>query len=135
MKEKNIKTRYSQEDLDEFKDIIEKKLEQARAELQEVQDQIMHQGKYGSDDQEYKFKGLDDGVGTSEREYLAQIATRQAKFIDHLEKAMIRIKNSTYGICRETGSLIAKERLMAVPHATLSIEAKKERDKRKSKPF
>lgn len=124
------KTKYSQEELQEFKKVIEEKLEQAKAELKEVQDQITHQGKFGSDDQEYKFKGLEDGTGTSEREYLNNIANRQSKFIDHLEKALIRIENETYGICRETGKLIAKERLMAVPHATLSIEAKKARDAR-----
>ncbi len=122
------KTRYSQEELAEFKNLIEKKLEQAEAELKEVQDQITHQGEFGSDDQEYKFKGLDDGSGSSEREYLNQMAARQAKFIDHLKKALIRIENGVYGICRETGKLIAKERLRAVPHATLSIEAKKARD-------
>lgn len=125
------KTRYSQNELDEFRVVIEQKLEQAEAELKEVQDQITHQGKFGSDDQEYKFKGLDDGTGSSEREYLNKMAVRQAKFIDHLKKALIRIENGVYGICRETGKLIAKERLMAVPHATLSIEAKKARDARK----
>lgn len=124
------KTKYSQEELAEFRAVIEAKLEQARAELKEVQEQITHKGKYGSDDSEYKFKGLEDGSGTSEREYLSNMAVRQMKFIDHLEKALIRIENSTYGVCRETGKLIAKERLMAVPHATLSIEAKKARDKR-----
>lgn len=124
------KTRYSNEELNQFRLIIEEKLEQAKAELKEVKDQITHQGKFGSDDQEYKFKGLEDGSGTSEREYLNKIANRQVKFIDHLEKALIRIENGTYGICRETGKLIAKERLMAVPHATLSIEAKKARDAR-----
>lgn len=124
------KTRYSQEELDHFKKIIDNKIEQARAELKEVKDQITHQGEFGSDDQEYKFKGLEDGSGTSEREYLNKIANRQVKFIDHLEKALIRIENGTYGVCRETGKLIAKERLRAVPHATLSIEAKKARDSR-----
>lgn len=129
--ETTVKTRYSQNELDEFRVVIEQKLEQAEAELKEVQDQITHQGKFGSDDQEYKFKGLDDGTGSSEREYLNKMAARQAKFIDHLKKALIRIENGVYGICRETGKLIAKERLMAVPHATLSIEAKKARDARK----
>lgn len=126
------KTRYSEDELNEFREVIQKKLDQALSELKEVQDQITHQGKFGSDDTEYKFKGLDDGSGTSEREYLAQMAQRQTKFIDHLKKALIRIENGTYGICRETGNLIAKERLMAVPHATLSIDAKKARDAHKS---
>jgi len=122
------KTKYSKNELEEFRVVIEKKLEQAEAELKEVQDQITHQGEFGSDDQEYKFKGLDDGTGSSEREYLNNMAVRQAKFIDHLKKALIRIDNGVFGVCRETGKLIAKERLMAVPHATLSIEAKKARD-------
>ncbi|MBX2846492.1 MAG: TraR/DksA C4-type zinc finger protein [Saprospiraceae bacterium] len=122
------KTRYSESELNEFREVIEKKLEQAQLELKEVQDQITHQGKFGSGDTDYKFKGLDDGSGTSEREYLAQMAQRQTKFIDHLRKALIRIENGTYGICRESGKLIAKERLLAVPHATLSIDAKKARD-------
>lgn len=123
-----MKTKYSPEELEEFRTVIAEKLEQAEAELKEVQEQITHQGQFGSDDQDYKFKGLDDGSGSSEREYLNKIAARQAKFIDHLKKALIRIQNGTYGICRDTGTLIAKERLMAVPHATLSIEAKKARD-------
>ncbi len=128
---KKEKTRYTVEELNEFKELIEGKLKQAKAELKEVQEQITHQGQFGSDDQDYKFKGLDDGTGTSEREYLAQIAARQAKFIDHLEKALIRIDNGTYGVCRGTGKLISKERLRAVPHATLSMEAKTKRDKSK----
>lgn len=76
------------------------------------------------DDSDARFKGLEDGTSTSEREYLSQMASRQIQYIGHLEKAMIRIENKTYGICRETGRLISKERLRAVPHATLSIEAK-----------
>ena len=78
----------------------------------------------GTDDTENKFASSDDGLSTMEREYLAQIAGRQKQYIDHLEKAMIRIQNKTYGICRVTGKLIDKERLRAVPHATLSMEAK-----------
>lgn len=125
------KTRYSTEELEEFRELITEKLDQAKAEYREVQDQITHQGQFGSDDTEYKFKGLDDGSGTSEREYLTKIAQRQMKFIDHLEKAIIRINNGVYGICRETGKLISKDRLKAVPHATLSIEAKNARDAKK----
>lgn len=125
------KTRYSKKELEEFKTVIEKKLEQAEAELKEVQDQITHQGRFGNDDQEYKFKGLEDGTGSREREYLNKMAVRQAKFIDHLKKALIRIDNGVFGVCRETGKLISKERLMAVPHATLTIEAKKARDAKK----
>jgi len=119
------KTRYSESELNEFREIINGKIEQATAELKELQEQITHKGEFGSGDTNYKFKGLEDGAGSSEREYLAQMASRQNKFIDHLDKALIRIENGTYGICRVTGKLIAPERLRAVPHATLSIEAKK----------
>jgi len=125
------KSRYTAKELAEFKELIKEKLSQAEAELKELQDEIMHKGKYGSDDSEYKFKGLEDGTGTSEREYLGKMSNRQTKFIDHLQKALIRIENGTYGICRETGELIAKERLKAVPHATLSIAAKMAQGNRK----
>lgn len=117
------KTRYSDAELEEFKELIEKKLEIARGELQEYQDQITkkHSGDSNSD---YKFRGLEDSNFLVEKEYLNQMAARQAQFINHLEKALVRIQNKTYGICRETGKLISKERLRVVPHATLSIEAK-----------
>jgi RNA polymerase-binding transcription factor DksA len=117
------KTRYSDAELQEFKELIEKKLETARAELKEYQDQIQKKNT-GDTDSDYKFRGLEDSSFLVEREYLSQMAARQAQFIDHLEKALIRIENKTYGICRETGKLISKERLLIVPHATLSIEAK-----------
>lgn len=118
------KTRYSDSELVEFRELIEKKLEEARADLKDYQDQILKKNS-GSSDTDYKFNGLEDSSLLVEREYLSQQASRQAKFISHLEKALIRIENKTYGICRETGKLISKERLRIVPHATLSIEAKK----------
>ncbi|MCB0537779.1 MAG: TraR/DksA C4-type zinc finger protein [Chitinophagales bacterium] len=119
----NKKTRYSDSELEEFKEIIEKKLVEAREELEEYQNQILKKNS-GASDTDYKFNGLEDSHILVEREYLSQQAGRQAKFINHLENALVRIQNKTYGICRKTGKLINKERLKAVPHATLSIEAK-----------
>lgn len=118
------KTRYSDSELKEFRELIERKMAEAREELNEYQDQILKKNT-GSSDSDYKFNGLEDSSLLVEREYLSQQASRQAKFISHLEKALIRIENKTYGICRETGKLISPERLRIVPHATLSIEAKK----------
>ena len=118
------KTRYSDEELQEFRELILKKLENSRNELKYLQEQISRKNDLGSDDSDLGFKGLEDGTGTVEREYLNQMASRQIKYISDLERALIRIENKTYGICRETGRLISKERLRAVPHATLSIEAK-----------
>ena len=117
------KTRYSDAELQEFKDIITEKLDNARNELKYLQEQINRSGDIG-DDSDTKFSGLEDGSATMEREYLNQMASRQIQYIQHLEKAIVRIENKTYGICRETGKLISPERLRAVPHATLSIEAK-----------
>jgi len=119
------KTRYSDSELQEFEELISKKLESARKELKYLQEQINHSDETGADDMDHKFMGMEDGASTQEKEYLNQMASRQIQYINHLEKAMIRIKNQSYGICRETGKLISKERLRAVPHATLSIEAKK----------
>ena len=118
------KTRYSDEELHEFKVLIDEKLEAAKNELRYLQDQINRKDDNGTDDTENKFANLEDGSITMEREYLNQMAVRQAQYIDHLEKALMRIQNKTYGICRVTGKLIDKERLRAVPHATLSMEAK-----------
>ena len=122
------KTRYSDSELVEFKNLIGKKIEESRAELKDYQDQISKRNT-GSSDTDYKFNGLEDSSLLVEREYLSQQASRQAKFISHLEKALVRIENKTYGICRETGKLISPERLRIVPHATLSIEAKKSQKK------
>tara|TARA_B100001093_G_C26762739_1_gene986483 strand:+ start:336 stop:719 length:384 start_codon:yes stop_codon:yes gene_type:complete len=122
------KTRYSDSELVEFKNLIGKKIEESRAELKDYQDQISKKNT-GSSDTDYKFNGLEDSSLLVEREYLSQQASRQAKFISHLEKALVRIENKTYGICRETGKLISPERLRIVPHATLSIAAKKSQKK------
>jgi RNA polymerase-binding transcription factor DksA len=116
--------RYSDVDLLEFKELIQKKLEAAKKELVYLQGLITRKDEAGTDDTENKYMSMEDGSGSQEREQLNQMASRQIQFIDHLEKAMIRIENKTYGICRVTGKLIDKARLRAVPHATLSIEAK-----------
>ncbi|HOZ50719.1 MAG TPA: TraR/DksA C4-type zinc finger protein [Chitinophagaceae bacterium] len=116
--------RYSDDDLGEFKDIIIKKLETAKAELQYLQGVIMRKDEGGTEDTENKYQNIEDGGASMEREQFNQLASRQITFIGHLEQALVRIENKTYGICRETGKLIDKARLRAVPHATLSIEAK-----------
>ncbi len=124
-KESPGKTRYADSELVEFKKLIMDKLEGSRKELKYLHEQINRTAELGGDDSDTKFTGLEDGTGTSEKEYLSQMASRQIQYIDHLEKALVRIANKTYGVCRVTGKLISKERLRAVPHATLSIEAKK----------
>nr|WP_240155076.1 TraR/DksA C4-type zinc finger protein [Chitinophaga sp. Cy-1792] len=116
--------RYSDADLQEFKELILKKLEAAKKELIYLQGLITRKDEAGTDDTENKYMSMEDGSGSQEREQLNQMASRQIQFIDHLEKALVRIENKTYGICRVTGKLIDKARLKAVPHATLSIEAK-----------
>ena len=118
------KVRYSDAELREFKEIITTKLDDARKELKYYQDQINRSGDNSTEDTENKFATMEDGSSTLEREYLNQMAARQAQFIDHLDKALLRIDNKSYGICRVTGKLIEKERLMVVPHTTLSIEGK-----------
>lgn len=120
MSEKAIKTRYNDEELREFEEIIDKKLEKSSKELNFYLKQIAEM----ADNPDSKFKSLDDGFGTAENERLTTLAARVRKHMQHLENAKIRIKNKVFGICRVTGKLISKERLRAVPHATLSIEAK-----------
>ena len=115
--------RYSDNDLSEFKEIIQKKLDAAKKELTYLQGLITRKDE-GGDMDEARYMTMEDGSVSMEREQLSQMASRQITFIDHLEKAMMRIENKTYGICRVTGKLIDKARLRAVPHATLSIEAK-----------
>jgi RNA polymerase-binding transcription factor DksA len=115
--------RYSDADLNEFRDIIQKKLDAAKKELAYLQGLITRKDE-GGDMDEGRYMTMEDGSVSMEREQLSQMASRQITFIDHLEKAMMRIENKTYGICRVTGKLIDKARLRAVPHATLSIEAK-----------
>lgn len=115
--------RYSDTDLTEFREIIQKKLDAAKKELAYLQGLITRKDE-GGDMDEARYMTMEDGSVSMEREQLSQMASRQITFIDHLEKAMMRIENKTYGICRVTGKLIDKARLRAVPHATLSIEAK-----------
>lgn len=116
--------RYSDDDLKEFEGLILEKLEEARRNLDELRRSLSHEDDNSTDDTSPTFKMMEDGSETMSREETAQLAARQEKFIMNLENALMRIKNKTYGICRETGKLIAKERLRLVPHATLSIEAK-----------
>ena len=116
--------RYSDEDLTEFKELITGRLEAARKELVYLQGLITRKDEAGTEDTENRYMNMEDGSGAMEREQLAQLASRQIQFINHLEKALMRIENKTYGICRVTGKLIDKARLRAVPHATLSIDAK-----------
>jgi DnaK suppressor protein len=118
------KVRYSDEELAEFKEIILKKLEEAQQDLELLRDQISHRDDHGTEDTSPTFKLLEDGSEVMSREESNQLAVRQQKFIANLQAALVRIQNKTYGICRETGKLISKERLRIVPHATLSIEAK-----------
>ncbi|HMQ81676.1 MAG TPA: TraR/DksA C4-type zinc finger protein [Saprospiraceae bacterium] len=115
--------RYSDEELEEFRNIIADKLTNAKEQLQFYLDQLAED----ADGPDSKIKSLDDGVSTAEKERLTTLAGRQQKLIKHLENALIRIDNKVYGICRETGKLISKDRLRAVPHATLSIKAKQGR--------
>jgi DnaK suppressor protein len=118
------KTRYTDKELKEFKDIILSKLENSRRELALLQAQITNANEHGTDDTAGTFKVLEDGSDTLAKEEAGQMAARQRKFIEQLEAALGRIENKTYGICRVTGKLIPKERLRAVPHTTQSIEAK-----------
>jgi RNA polymerase-binding transcription factor DksA len=116
--------RYSDGELQEFRELIQKKLDQAKKELTYLQGLITRKDEMGGDENENRYMTMEDGSMSMEREQLAQMASRQINYIDHLEKALMRIENRTYGICRVTGKLIDKARLRAVPHATLSIEAK-----------
>ncbi|MEO6404174.1 MAG: TraR/DksA C4-type zinc finger protein [Ferruginibacter sp.] len=116
--------RYNDTDLTEFRELIQRKLEAAKKELSYLQGLITRKDAMGGDDSDNRYMTMEDGSLSMEREQLSQMASRQITFIDHLEKAMMRIENKTYGICRITGKLIDKARLRAVPHATLSIEAK-----------
>ena len=124
LSENNLpKTRYGDAELEEFKALIHEKLAKAQEQLDFYLDQI----KAHSDDADNKVRGLDDGTGTADLERMTTLAARQKKHVQHLQNALLRIENKVYGICRETGKLISKERLRAVPHATLSIAAKKGR--------
>jgi len=116
--------KYSDAELREFKDLILRKMEAAKKELNYLQGLITRKDETGGDESENRYMTMEDGSLSMEREQLSQMASRQITFIDHLEKALMRIENKTYGVCRVTGKLIDKARLRAVPHATLSIEAK-----------
>ncbi|HRP55073.1 TraR/DksA C4-type zinc finger protein [Agriterribacter sp.] len=116
--------KYSDTELIEFKELILRKLEAAKKELNYLQGLITRKDDMGGDESENRYMTMEDGSISMEREQLSQMASRQIQYIDHLEKAMMRIENKTYGICRVTGKLIDKARLRAVPHATLSMEAK-----------
>ena len=118
------KTRYSDEELQEFKEIILKKLEKAQADYELLKSSIMNTDGNDISDTSPTFKVIEEGSSTLSKEEDGQLAQRQMKFIQHLQNALIRIENKTYGICRETGKLIPKERLRAVPHATLGIDQK-----------
>ena len=124
--EDNIKLRYSDEDLAEFKVLVEQKLNAALEEYNEIR-QRMRRGDNGDRDTAPMFKNMEDGAETLSREELGLKASRLEKFIKGLQGALVRIENKTYGICRVTHTLIPKERLRAVPHATLSVEAKEKR--------
>lgn len=123
--EQKEKTRYSQAELEEFRELINNKLQEAKTDLDLLKDQISHKDDHGTDDTSPTFKLMEDGSDVLSREEINQLAGRQQKFIESLENALIRIENGTYGVCRVTGKLIPKERLRIVPHATLSIEAKR----------
>ena len=118
------KNRYSDEELKEFRSIILDKLEKAQADYEMYKNSLTQSDGNDTQDTSPTFKVLEEGAATLSKEEAGKLAQRQLKFIQHLQAALVRIENKTYGICRETGKLISKERLRAVPHATLSIDAK-----------
>ena len=121
------KTRYNDQELEEFKAIIEEKLVLARRDYEQMMNSLMNKDGNDVDDTSPTYTVLEEGSATQSKEELIQLAGRQQKFIQGLEAALVRIKNKTYGIDRITGKLIPKERLKAVPHATLSVESKQKR--------
>ena len=122
--QKKVKTKYTAAELKVFEKLINKKKETAKKELNFIKESLLRKHLSGTDSTQGALKTLEDGADTMEKESLSQLAARQQKFINNLENALIRIKNGTYGICKDTGKLIDKKRLKAVPHATQSIEAK-----------
>jgi len=120
----DLKNRYSDEELEEFKQIILEKLENARRDLKMLTEAFANSNEHDISDTSPTFKVLEEGYQVNSKEENSKLAARQDKFITALENALVRIENKTYGICRVTGKLISKERLRIVPHATLSIEAK-----------
>ena len=123
-------TRFSDKELKEFEDLINDKLSQARSDYDQLQRSLSYEDDNRTEDTAPTFKMMEDGSDPMSREETAQLAARQQKFIVSLENALLRIKNKTYGVCRVTGKLIQKERLRLVPHATMSIEAKNQQDRR-----
>ena len=123
------KTRYTDEELEEFREIINEKLKKTRADYEATMRVLTNQDSNDVDDTSPTYKALEEGSTTQSKEELVQMAQRQQKFIQGLEAALVRIQNKTYGIDRITGELIPKERLRAVPHATLSVESKNARKK------
>lgn len=121
----DIKLKYSDEDLQEFKGIIEKKITRAKEDLALLESSYKNNADNGTEDTSPSFKSFDEGSDTMAKEANVQLAIRQEKFIRDLSNALLRIENKTYGVCRVTGKLIQKERLKIVPHATLSIDAKR----------
>ena len=124
------RSRYSEKDLEFFRDLIIGKLEDAKSDLVLLRASLSHSDDQGTDDTGRSFNMMEDGSETLSREETAQLAARQEKFVFNLENALMRIKNKTYGVCRVTRKLIPKERLKLVPHATLSIEGKELENKR-----
>ena len=122
----NIKAQYGEEDLKEFKEIILKKITRAQEDLDILNSAYKNDSTNGTDDTSPTFKAFEEGAATMAKEANVQLAIRQEKFIRDLKNALLRIENKTYGVCRVSGKLIQKERLKLVPHATLSIEAKKQ---------
>lgn len=120
----DVKARYSDNELEEFRILIEGKIDKAKKDLELIKSAYMNDGNNGTDDTSPTFKAFEEGSETMSKEANTQLAIRQEKFIRDLKNALVRIENKTYGVCRVTGKLISKERLKLVPHATLSIEAK-----------
>ena len=118
------RVRYSDSDLQEFKKVIREKIDKAEKDLQLIRESFINDQNNGTDDTSPTFKAFEEGAETLSKEQNSILAGRQEKFVRDLKNALIRIENKTYGVCRVTGKLIPKERLLAVPHATLSIEAK-----------
>lgn len=133
MSENNVKrTTFTDKELEEFKQIIMDKLEKAQDDLKLLTEAYTNHSEHGTNDTSPTFKVLEEGQQVLSKEENSRLAARQSRFINNLENALTRIENKTYGICRVTGKLISKERLRAVPHATLSIEAKLNQSKPKT---
>lgn len=125
METENVRVRYSDKELEEFRVLIEEKIQKAQADLELLRSAYMNSATNGTEDTSPTFKAFEEGSKVTSKEENTALAIRQEKFIRDLKNALIRIENKTYGVCRVTGKLIDKRRLQAVPHTTLSIEAKK----------